>query len=116
LGIPFPPDDPQRAWYYVELDLELWARKTYGDEFFEYLCTNYEPVDFLFRLAEKSSVVLLDGGGFGGPPWSVRLSMANLGEQQYQNIGRFMREAAEEYVAAWKEGTKLSTAAAATAP
>jgi aspartate 4-decarboxylase len=110
--MPLPPDDSQRAWYYVELDLELWARKTYGDAFFEYLRTNYEPVDFLFRLAEKSSVVLLDGGGFGGPPWSVRLSMANLGEQQYQNIGRFMREAAEEYVAAWKEGTTVSTAAA----
>ena len=115
LDMRLPPDEPERAWYYVELDLELWARKTYGDEFFEYLRTNYEPVDFLFRLAEKSSVVLLDGGGFGGPPWSVRLSMANLGEQQYQNIGRFMREAAEEYVAAWKEGTKLSTEAAVTA-
>jgi aspartate 4-decarboxylase len=104
LGIPLPPEDPQRAWYYVELDLELWARKTFGDEFFEYLRSNYEPVDFLFRLAEKSSVVLMDGGGFGGPPWSVRVSLANLGEQQYQNIGKFMREAAEEYVAAWKEG------------
>jgi aspartate 4-decarboxylase len=116
LGIPLPPDDPLRAWYYVELDLELWARKTYGDEFFEYLRANYEPVDFLFRVAEKSSVVLMDGGGFGGPPWSVRISLANLAEQQYQNIGRFMREAAEEYVAAWKEGTKLSTAVAATTP
>jgi aspartate 4-decarboxylase len=100
----------------VELDLELWARKTYGDKFFEYLRLNYEPVDFLFRLAEKSSVVLLDGGGFGGPPWSVRLSMANLGEQQYQDIGRFMREAAEEYVSVWKKGTKRSTAAATTTP
>lgn len=116
LGIPLPPEDPQRAWYYVELDLELWARKMYGDEFFEYLRSNYEPVDFLFRVAEKSSVVLMDGGGFGGPPWSVRISLANLGEQQYQNIGKFMREAAEEYVAAWKEGTKRSTAAATTTP
>jgi aspartate 4-decarboxylase len=104
LGIPIPPEDPQRAWYYVELDLELWARETYGDQFFEYLRSNYEPVDFLFRVAEKSSVVLMDGGGFGGPPWSVRISLANLGEEQYRNIGKFMREAAEEYVAAWKEG------------
>jgi aspartate 4-decarboxylase len=108
LGIPLPAEDPQRAWYYVELDLELWARKTYGDEFFEYMRSNYEPVDFLFRVAEKSSVVLMDGGGFGGPPWSVRVSLANLAEQQYQNIGRFMREAAEEYVAAWKAGMNPS--------
>ncbi|MET3985674.1 hypothetical protein [Streptomyces sp. PvR034] len=33
---------------------------------------NYEPVDAPFRLAEQTSVVLLDGGGFEEPPWSVR--------------------------------------------
>ncbi|HTS20227.1 MAG TPA: bifunctional aspartate transaminase/aspartate 4-decarboxylase [Casimicrobiaceae bacterium] len=104
LGITLPSNDPLRAWYYVELDLEVWARKTYGDGFFEYLEANYEPVDFLFRIAEKSSVVLLDGGGFGGPPWSVRISLANLGEEEYRNIGKFMREAAQEYVQAWQTG------------
>ncbi len=62
------------------------------------------PVDFLFRVAEKSSVVLMDGGGFGGPPWSVRVSLANLSEEEYENIGGFMRQAAEEYVEAWKSG------------
>jgi aspartate 4-decarboxylase len=108
MGIPLPPEDPLRAWYYVELDLEVWARKSYGDDFFEYLRANYEPVDFLFRVAEKSSVVLMDGGGFGGPPWSIRISLANLGEQEYENIGKFMREAAAEYVAAWKSGKTLA--------
>lgn len=102
LGIPLPAEDPLRAWYYVELDLEVWARGSYGDAFFEYLRTNYEPVDFLFRVAEKSSVVLMDGGGFGGPPWSVRVSLANLDDQDYANIGRFMREVAGEYLEAWK--------------
>jgi aspartate 4-decarboxylase len=106
MGIPLPAEDPLRAWYYVELDLEVWARG-YGDGFFEYLRANYEPVDFLFRVAEKSSVVLMDGGGFGGPPWSVRVSLANLGEQQYENIGKFMREAAQEYLDAWKSGKNL---------
>ena len=106
LDLPPPADDPYRAWYYVELDLEVWARKLYGDDFFEYLKANYEPVDFLFRVAEKSSVVLMDGGGFGGPPWSVRVSLANLSEEEYQNIGAFMMEAANEYVEAWKSGKK----------
>ncbi len=106
LGLPLPPDDPYRAWYYVELDLEVWARKMYGDEFFEYLKSNYEPVDLLFRVAEKSSVVLMDGGGFGGPPWSVRVSLANLSDEEYQSIGAFIREAAAEYVEAWKSGKK----------
>ncbi len=104
LGLPPPHEDPLRAWYYVELDLEVWARKIYGDDFFEYLQANYEPVDFLFRVAEKSSVVLMDGGGFGGPPWSVRISLANLAEQDYENIGAFMKEAASEYVEAWRSG------------
>jgi aspartate 4-decarboxylase len=108
LGLQPPAEDPLRAWYYVELDLEVWARKMYGDDFFEYLQANYEPVDFLFRVAEKSSVVLMDGGGFGGPPWSVRISLANLAEQDYENIGAFMKEAASEYVEAWRSGQRAA--------
>ncbi len=109
LDISLPVDDPLRAWYYVELDLEVWARTQYGNDFFEYLQANYEPVDFLFRVAEKSSVVLMDGGGFGGPPWSVRVSLANLNEQEYESIGRFMRESAQEYLDAWQSGKKLAS-------
>jgi aspartate 4-decarboxylase len=106
LGVPLPPADPMRAWYYVELDLEVWARKLYSDEFFEYLQKNCEPVDFLFRVAEKSSVVLMDGGGFGGPKWSVRVSLANLNDEDYAQIGNYMRKSAEEYVEAWKASKK----------
>jgi aspartate 4-decarboxylase len=47
-------------------------------------------------------VVLLHGGGFGGPDWSVRVSLANLPEETYPKIGRFLREAAEGYVEEWK--------------
>jgi len=106
MGIPLPPEDPMRAWYYVELDLEVWAKNAYGQEFFEYLSSNYEPVDFLFRIAEKSSVVLMDGGGFGGPKWSIRVSLANLNDEDYAQIGTFIRKAAEEYVNAWRVGKK----------
>jgi aspartate 4-decarboxylase len=77
-----------------------------GEDFFDYLSSNYEPVDFLFRVAEKSSVVLMDGGGFGGPKWSIRVSLANLNDEDYAQIGNTMRKAAEEYVAAWKAGKK----------
>ena len=106
LGTPLPKEDPHRAWYYVELDLMVWATNAYGKEFVDYLVKNYEPVDLLFRVAEKSSVVLLDGGGFGGPPWSVRVSLANLDDEDYAQIGNTLRAAAEEYVAAWKAGKK----------
>ncbi|MFC4275107.1 bifunctional aspartate transaminase/aspartate 4-decarboxylase [Achromobacter aloeverae] len=107
LGIPLPPEDKQRAWYYVELDFMVWAQSAYGDKFCEYMRKNYEPVDFLFRLAEKSGVVLMDGGGFGGPPWSIRVSLANLNEADYANIGQAMVEAAKEYVTAWQAGEKV---------
>jgi hypothetical protein len=32
----------------------------------------------IFRLAEHSGAVLMRGGGFGGPEWSVRVSLANF--------------------------------------
>ncbi len=102
LGLPLPPPDPRRAWYYVELDLEVWAAHAVGEGFFTYLSAHYEPVDFLFRIAEQSGVVLLDGGGFGGPPWSVRISLANLDDADYAKIGEHMRNAAQQYVEAWK--------------
>jgi len=104
LGLPLPPPDPGRAWYYVELDLEVWATRIVGEGFFEYLSTNYEPVDFLFRIAERSSVVLMDGGGFGGPKWSIRISLANLNDGDYTRIGEYMLSAGQEYIAAWKAG------------
>jgi aspartate 4-decarboxylase len=102
LGIPLPPEDPMRGWYYVELDFMVWAKNTYGDGFCKYMTSNYEPVDFLFRLAEKSGVVLMDGGGFGGPPWSIRISLANLDDGDYSKIGKYMVEASTEYVEAWQ--------------
>ena len=87
LGVPVPQEDPLRAWYYVELDFMVWATREYGKDFVDYMVKYYEPVDLLFRVAEESSVVLLDGGGFGGPPWSIRVSLANLDDDDYAKIG-----------------------------
>jgi len=84
----------------------FWAERTYGPEFVKFLRQNYECTDILFRLAEQSGVVLLDGGGFGGPKWSVRVSLANLPEEAYGKIGEYLREAAEEYVAEWRSAQK----------
>ncbi len=102
LGITLPSDE-NRAAYYAELDLMVWAEKTYGPDFAAFLRKNYEPSDILFRLAEQSGVVLLYGGGFGGPEWSVRVSLANLPEETYPKIGQFLKKAAEAYVEEWKQ-------------
>jgi aspartate 4-decarboxylase len=101
LGLTLPPDDT-RAFYYVELDLMVWAQKEYGADFAEFLRKNYECTDVLFRLAEHTGVVLMHGGGFGGPDWSVRVSLANLPEDTYPNIGKYLRETAMAYVDEWK--------------
>jgi len=105
LDLPMPPEE-DRASYYAELDVMVWAEKEYGPEFVKFLRKNYECTDVLFRLAEKSGVVLLHGGGFGGPDWSVRVSLANLPEETYPKIGRFLKQAAEGYVKEWKESQK----------
>lgn len=107
LGLSMPSDE-SRAAYYAELDLMVWAEKTYGPDFARFLRSNYESTDVLFRLAERSGVVLLHGGGFGGPAWSVRVSLANLPEETYPQIGRFLKETAEGYVEEWKKSAKFN--------
>jgi aspartate 4-decarboxylase len=101
LGLSLPADE-NRAAYYAELDLMVWAEKEYGAPFARFLRRNYECADVLFRLAEHSGVVLMHGGGFGGPDWSVRISLANLPEETYPKIGQYLREAAMAYVREWQ--------------
>jgi aspartate 4-decarboxylase len=101
-----PPEDETRAYYYVELDLMVWAEKEYGPDFAKFLRKNYECTDVLFRLAEHSGVVLMHGGGFGGPEWSVRISLANLPEDTYPKIGQYLRETATAYVEEWRASQK----------
>jgi len=95
--------DPFDAAYYSQINLLVWAKIKYGEEFVEYLQANYEPTDILFRLAEESSIVLLNGGGFGGPEWSIRTSLANLNDEAYSQIGETVLKTFEEYAQSWRE-------------
>lgn len=97
--------DPNRASYYCEIDIASWAKQKHGDKFFEWLEKSFEPVDVVFRLAESCSVVLLNGGGFAGPEWSVRVSLANLDDEDYTLIGKILAYTLGEYVQAWKQQT-----------
>lgn len=93
--------DPNRAGYYSEIDMMVWARKFYGNDFAKYLEKNYEPLDFVIRLAKETAIVLLNGDGFDGPAWSVRVSLANLNDDDYLKIGAAIRRILDEYHAAW---------------
>ncbi len=90
-------DDPMRVGYYSEIDLAVWAKKLYGDNFFNWLQANYNPLDVVMRLASETSIVLLNGGGFDAPQWSVRTSLANLDEPSYPVIGTAIRRILEQY-------------------
>ncbi|MFJ5833773.1 bifunctional aspartate transaminase/aspartate 4-decarboxylase [Streptomyces sp. NPDC093089] len=94
-------EDPERAGYYVELDLLAEAERVHGKDFADFLEEHYEPVDPLFRLAGQTGVVLLDGGGFDGPEWSVRVSLANLDDLDYLRIGHHLRVILQEYAEEW---------------
>jgi aspartate 4-decarboxylase len=95
---------PNDADYYTEIDLEIWCNHHFEKGFTDYLKKNYKPVDILYRLAEKSSIVLLSGEGFLAPEWSIRVSLANLNDEAYSRIGEELKNVLEEYVAEWREG------------
>jgi len=101
MNLPLPPD-PMRADYYATLDIMVWAEKMHGPAFVEFLKKNYHPFDVLFALAEKFSTVLLNGSGFAGPDWSVRVSLANLPDEAYSKIGEQLTTAVQVAVDAWK--------------
>lgn len=94
--------DPYDASYYTEFNLLDWAYNYYGDDFATYLRENKKTVDILFHLAEKSSIVLLDSSGFRGPEWSVRISLANLQDEDYIKIGEVLHNVLDDFVADWK--------------
>lgn len=96
------------ASYYTEFDLLEWACHYYGKEFADYLQEHYKPIDVLVSLAEKSSIVLLNGGGFHGPEWSIRISLANLSDESYAKIGDVLHTVLEEYVSSWNKQRELS--------
>ena len=97
--------DPLRAGYYSEIDMLVWAKKFYGEEFVDFLKKNYNPLDVVFRLATETGLVVLNGGGFDGPEWSVRVSLANLNESDYVRIGKSIRQILTEYADVWKGNT-----------
>ena len=98
--------DINDAAYYTEFDLLEWANYNYGSGFANYLESSYKPVEVLYRLAEESSIVLLSGSGFQGPEWSIRISLANLRDEDYTTIGKTLHGILDEFISRWKESKK----------
>jgi aspartate 4-decarboxylase len=96
LGLELSPN-PLYDAYYALIDFEFWARKNIGEDAVEYLKKNVHPLDLVFRLAESHGIVALSGGGFDAPDWSLRVSLANLNDEVYEDIGRGIRAIARGY-------------------
>lgn len=96
------PDDPLRADYYSEIDMMVWAKKLYGAEFADYIDKTYSPLAVVFRLASETGCVVLNGDGFDGPRWSIRVSLANLNEADYVKIGADIRMVLDQFADEWK--------------
>ncbi|KRE12032.1 aspartate 4-decarboxylase [Bosea sp. Root381] len=96
LGIEVP-ENMLHDRYYGLVDFEFWANKYVGPEVVAYMKEHVHPLDIVFRLAEDHGIVLLNGGGFHAPDWSVRVSFANLDDEVYGQIGRATRAVARGY-------------------
>jgi len=96
LGLELSPNAHYNG-YYGLIDFEFWARKNIGDEAVDYLKKRVHPLDLAFRLAEDHGTVLLNGGGFEAPQWSLRVSLANLPDEAYEEIGRGVKTIARGY-------------------
>ena len=108
LQIPLVSDINDAA-YYTQFDIEKWAYNYHGSEFANYIKSNYEPVDVLYKLAKNHSVVLLSGSGFAGPNWSVRVSLANLCDPAYTTIGKAIKCILDDYLLAFNENKNKDT-------
>jgi aspartate 4-decarboxylase len=109
LGIEVTPN-PLYDAYYGLIDFEFFARKNLGEEAVEYLKTHVHPLDLAFRLAETYGIVLLNGGGFEAPNWSLRISLANLPDDVYDDIGRGVRSIARGYRDAFEASKRAAVA------
>ena len=114
LGIDVAPNPLYNA-YYGLIDFEFFARKNIGQDAVDYLKKNVHPLDLAFRLAEDHGIVLLNGGGFEAPNWSLRVSLANLPDEAYEEIGRGVRSIARGYRDAFEASKRAQKSDKATA-
>ncbi|MBE6022391.1 MAG: aspartate 4-decarboxylase [Cellulosilyticum sp.] len=108
LDLPYYLQEHSTA-YYRQIDLLVWARLAHGQAFVSYLISHYEPLDMLYHLAKDYAIVLLNGNGFKGPDWSIRVSLANLPDEAYEMIGKAINSIFQSYVESWKKDKKKAS-------
>lgn len=111
-ALDLPADESaQNAQYYTLVDVLEIAEKDYNAGFANWLKESRSEIEFLNDLAEKKGVVLMYGPGFSAPEGTVRISLANLNEQDYVEIARRLQELLSEYWYEYEEEQVLEEAA-----
>jgi aspartate 4-decarboxylase len=88
---------PNDVNYYSLIDLQDIGEHLFGRPFADWFVKSDLGLDFLFRLAQETGVVLLPGNGFEVVDTSARISLANLTDFEYISIGKFTRQILDEY-------------------
>ncbi|CAH0416040.1 bifunctional aspartate transaminase/aspartate 4-decarboxylase [Periweissella fabaria] len=88
---------PYNSKYYALIDVYQLAEKRYDVGFRDYLMANFEQLDFLYKLSEKSGVVVMDGAGFGTSEGVIRVSEANLPDEAYSQVAIAILELLADY-------------------
>ncbi|WP_419907594.1 bifunctional aspartate transaminase/aspartate 4-decarboxylase [Hoeflea sp.] len=101
-----PRIGPNGVNYYTLIDLQKLGEELYGKPFAKWFSSGERGTDFLFRLARETGVVLLPGKGFEVVDASARVSLANLTEAEYADIGAFTRRVLDELYQEFKSGKK----------
>ena len=99
-----PDESASNTQYYTLVDVYALAEANYGPDFLAWLRAERTQIDFLNDLAARKGVVLMYGPGFSAPEGTVRISLANLNEEDYVEIARRLFELLDEYYAESEAG------------
>jgi len=97
------PDDPNGAFYYIEIDVLRLAESKYGKEFANWVSGNYNPLDPVIRLAEEKAIIAMPGGGFDAPEWTLRLSLANSFSDDFEKVRILGLDILDEYFSEYQD-------------
>jgi aspartate 4-decarboxylase len=95
--------DENNVGYYTLLDLEKISSQIYNKEFSEWILKNHSGPETLKILAIETGIVLLPGRGFDVEHPSARVSLANLREYDYSQIGINIRKQLDNLYSRYKK-------------
>lgn len=90
-------DSVTNSKYYSLINIYNIAEKKYDKGFSEYLKEHFDGEKFMYKLAQEEGVVLMMGEGFGAMPGTLRVSQANLDDDQYELVGYRILKILDDY-------------------